>query len=148
MTNLSDQLDSGHAPAWKPDPGAKLIGELITVDERLGYNDQPYPILTLRCADGDVAVHAFHSVLRNEVGKQNPQIGETVAIKYAGEVAKEDGRGRYHSYRLVVDRSNSPVNLNKYASDEPVTDDYGDHDERLARVDRPVADADPEDIPF
>jgi hypothetical protein len=147
MANLSDQLDSDYAPAWKPSSGDKLIGELIAVNERLGYKDERYPILTLRCADGsEFAVHAFHSVLRNEVGKQNPQIGETVAIKYGGEVAKEDGRGRYHAYRLVVDRS--PVNLNKYTSDEPVTDDDGDHDERPSRVDRPVADADPEDIPF
>jgi hypothetical protein len=121
--SIADRLDKTYAPAWKPEPGEKIIGELISVDERLGYNDEPYPILTLRQNDGgELAVHAFHSVLRNEVGKLNPQLGETIAVKYQGEVAKEGGRGRYHSYRVVVDRTQSTVNLSKYAdeSDAPI----------------------------
>jgi hypothetical protein len=143
--NISDALDSDYAPAWKPSSGDKLIGELIAVDERLGYNDEPYPILTVRCDNGsEFAVHAFHSVLRNEVGKQNPQLGETIAIKYGGEVAKEDGRGRYHSYKLVVDRSRSPVDLGKYAadtSDEP--------DVPTVTVELPAAEPDDDnDLPF
>ena len=117
---LDDQLDRQYAPAWKQQVGEKIVGELTAVDERLGYNDEPYPIITLRQGDGsERAVHAFHSVLRNELAKLNPRLGETIAIKYLGEVAKEGGHGRYHHYKVAIDREQRPVNLAKYADGEP-----------------------------
>ena len=143
--SITDKLDTEYAPAWRPEAAEKLVGELIAVDERLGYNDLPYPILTLRSAGVDVAVHCFHAVLRNEIGKNNPQLGEVVAIKYGGEIAKEGGRGRYHAYRVAVDRPQGAVNLEKYGDDPPVTPDVPD-----IPIDAPSADAaeDDGDVPF
>ena len=36
MSSLDDRLDAEFAPAWRPEPGEKLIGEVVALSERTG----------------------------------------------------------------------------------------------------------------
>jgi hypothetical protein len=112
---LQDTLDAPRAAtAWRPEPGESIIGELADVGERDGGYG-PYPVLTLATDDGARTVHAFHEVLRNELAKLAPQIGERIGIKYVG---KHPERG-YHQYRLRAERAGGSVNWSRYSEANP-----------------------------
>jgi hypothetical protein len=113
MSNYSNYTDTDpaklvereFAEAWRPDPGDKLSGEVVELSARAGYDGELYPIVTIRQRDGiELAVHAFHAVLRNELAKLAPQPGQRIAIRYDGQKGGDDGRSRYHSYRVATDR--------------------------------------------
>jgi hypothetical protein len=72
--SIKDRLDAEYAPAWKPRSDETVTGEVVALDSRLGWDDQPYPILTIRTEDGEVAIHAFHTVLRNELAAKHPAV--------------------------------------------------------------------------
>jgi hypothetical protein len=98
-------VDRDFADAWRPDPGDKLVGEIVELGQRAGYNDEPYPIVTIKQDDGvELAFHAFHTVARNELAKLRPQIGQRLAVRYEGEKQGADGKSRYHAYRLATDQ--------------------------------------------
>jgi len=140
MRSIADRLDN-FAEAWKPKPGDKLIGVVVDLDERASdYDDgSPYPIVTVENDDGqELAFHAFHTVARNELGKQRPQIGDRIGIAYHG---KPEGKS-YESYRVIVEHAEPQAKAIDW--DRHVADD-----ETVAGTDDPpeVATAD-DGIPF
>jgi hypothetical protein len=75
--NLSERLDN-FAQAWKPEVGDKLIGEITDLDERENEYGV-YPIVTIVTDEGEeLAVHGFHTVLRNELAKRRPRVGDRI----------------------------------------------------------------------
>ena len=86
--SLEKALDTDYAPAWRPEAGDKLVGEIVGLSERPGYDETPYPIVTVRQDDGtELALHAFHTVIANELAKQRPVVGERIGVKYLGRTA-------------------------------------------------------------
>lgn len=85
---------------WRPDPGARIAGKVVDIATGDGGYG-PYPIVTIVTGAGDeVAVHAFHQVLRTELARRRPKVGTELAITYVGEQPSKDGRGKYHVYRV------------------------------------------------
>lgn len=104
-TDIGARVDRDFAEAWRPDPGDTIVGEVTDLGQRNGYDDTPYPIITVRREDGtELAFHAFHTVARNELAAARPQVGERIALKYLGPKSGADGRSKYHAYRVAVDR--------------------------------------------
>lgn len=100
LSNLSDALDASHAEAWRPQPGDKLIGRVVSIDQRDDYNDDPYPVVTVQPEQGDpLAWHAFTTVGKAELAKWRPEIGETIGVIYKGRHPER----KYHLYRVAVD---------------------------------------------
>ena len=96
---LEDDLNREFAPAWRPDPGDAVIGEVAEISSREGGYGA-YPIITLTVADGTrLAVHAFHSVLLSELKKIKPQVGHRIGIKYVG---RPQGKN-YDVYRVATE---------------------------------------------
>jgi len=91
---LHDHLDGGLRP-----------GTVIDLAERPGFDDVVYPIIVVRKDDGDeIAVHAFHAVLRAKLAENKPAIGDRIAIRYEGKIkAKTEGHPAYHGYSVVVE---------------------------------------------
>jgi hypothetical protein len=116
MSTLDDRLDADYAPAWRPDPGDKIEGEVVAIAERAGEYD-PYPIVTVRRSDGEeFAIHAFHTVLAGEFAKLQLKLGDKIAVKYLGKKQNRAGNGSYHAYRVVKDGDEPLVNWTKYAT--------------------------------
>jgi hypothetical protein len=114
VSNLAARLDS-FPEAWKPQPGDKLIGELVDLDLRQSDYGDPYPILTVDAASGSTmggepisgehAWHAFHTMGRSAVAKQRPRIGEQIGVSYHGKgTAAAPGMNPPERWRLIVDR--------------------------------------------
>jgi hypothetical protein len=108
--NLADSLDKDYADAWRHEVSDKIIGEVVDLSEREGKFGV-YPIVTLRQDDGtELAVHAFHDVLANELGRIAPSPGDVIGIRYMG---KHPEKG-YHQYRVRRAGGSSSVNWAKY----------------------------------
>lgn len=118
--SLDDRLDAGRAPAWRPQPGEKLVGEVVSLSEGTSsYDGRRYPIVTVRCEQtgADFSVHALHQVLVDELAIARPKVAERLGIKYEGEITK--GRNRYKRYRVVVDRPDGGVDWGSYGEGGP-----------------------------
>lgn len=151
-TSFEDRLEQGNAPAWRPDKedADLLVGKVVTIDR--GQSDyEPYPILTIEKEDGtgEVAVHGFHTVLKNELVKQQPQVGERIGIKYLGEITS--GQRPYIGYRVKVDRTESTFSWATMG--EPAASGEAAYDPRAdglegAEPGTVPTDAQDDDIPF
>jgi hypothetical protein len=97
--SLADRVDS-NPTGWRPDPGDKIVGTIVDIDEReSNYGSGVYPVVVVADDDGnEVAVHAFHTVLKKEIARQRPTVGDQIAIKYHGI---REGQN-YEFYRVVV----------------------------------------------
>lgn len=97
---MSDD-ETGYAEGWKPEPGNAVKGvvtDIAATDNGWG----PYPVLTLKREDGsEIAVHAFHDVLRKELARRRPGVGADLEITYLGLKKPKGGSGNgYHAYRV------------------------------------------------
>ncbi len=101
--DINSRLDRENAPGWRPSVGNKVSGEIVAIDMLPSAYGQPdYPVITIRQDDvSEVAVHCFHEVLRREVARRKPEVGDTIGIKYLG---RPDGR-RYEAYKVVLDKA-------------------------------------------
>jgi hypothetical protein len=132
VSHISDDLDRDYAPAWRPEPGDKLVGTITDISERAGFDGEPYPIITVQTDDGsELAFHAFHTVAQTELAKLRPQVGDPLGVKYLGRVQSENSRASYHSYRVRT-KAKAGVNWAK----------YGDGDAPEPPPDVPVDNAD------
>jgi hypothetical protein len=95
--DIHKQLDAEFAEAWKPKPGTKIVGVITDVTARdSGYGE--YPIVTLEVAGGDrVALHCFHEVLRGELARIAPKLGDEIGVKYLGQHPEKG----YHQYKVA-----------------------------------------------
>lgn len=97
-STLTDRLDQ-FPEGWRPHPGDKTVGQVVSLDTRDGQYGA-YPVVTVAADDGrEVAVHAFHTVLRGELARLRPEPGERIGIAYHGR-----GDGSYERYRVIVER--------------------------------------------
>lgn len=98
--NLEDRLDKP-TTAWKPAPGDKIIGTVLELDTLESKFSGSYPLVVIETDDGEGnAIHAFHTVLRSELARKRPAIGDRLGIKYFGR----DEDGGYEMYRVILDR--------------------------------------------
>jgi hypothetical protein len=150
-SSISDRLDQGYAPAWKPERGDKIVGTVTAMSSRDGGYGE-YPIVEIKPDDGEpVAVHCIHDVLKNELAGIKPTIGLRLGIKYVGKVKSETSRGEYHSYRVMADGAGgtSGVDWSKFGADhsavdgEPVTDT-----QETDFTPEPVEGGDNDGVPF
>lgn len=134
--------------SWKPEPGDTVTGSIADISEHdAGYGK--YPIVELDTDSGTVTIHAFHDVLKNELARLAPDIGDSVTITYRGKHEKG-----YHLYRVRGgDGRGRGIDWGRYgdsgtpepppASDVPSDFTYG---ERPKPQDTPKDDGD--DVPF
>jgi hypothetical protein len=112
LARLRKEADREFAPAWRPtQPGDEVAGVVTAIRPSVHTSFGPVPVVELDRLDTrePVAVWAVHTVLRNELARQRPVPGETVLVRYLGTVTPDGGGPSYESYRVVVDRLDTPV---------------------------------------
>lgn len=107
MTNAVTELEEyfarmqqAKAPAWRPDPGTTIVGEVIGLSMRTG-DYGPYPVITYEVDGGLVInIHAFHTMLRERLAELQTDIGVKQIITYNGmrEKNKPNAKGEVESY--------------------------------------------------
>lgn len=129
---MADEND--FAAGWRPEQkGDKAAGRVVDITVGQGGYD-PYPIVTVENDAGEqTAIHAFHTVLRGELAKRRPQVGDEISVTYLGKRDVKGGRGDYHAYRVTGGQA-QPYNWDQ------------DLPDGMARVDPQVSDI-PNDLP-
>jgi hypothetical protein len=147
--SLEDRLESGLASAWRPDQEDPdvIIGE-VTEISFASSDYEPYPLIVIRQEDGtEKAVHAFHTVLKNELLRQKPNIGERIGIKYLGEQPTKPGSKfkSFIGYRVKVDRKAGTFDWNQVGQPSADVDPYQQPEPAAVTVPEGAGD---DDIPF
>ncbi len=93
------QTENEFPTGWRPEPGDSIAGTVTDISTGQGAYD-PYAIVTIKPDAGgpEIAVHAFHTVLRRELARRRPKVGSHLDIAYLGK--KGEGREAYHLYRV------------------------------------------------
>jgi hypothetical protein len=90
-------MSDDFAPGWQPEIDVPLEGNITAISEREGRYG-PYKIYTIENDGEEVAVHAFHSVLANEL--EAVEVGNQVEITYLGKRPTKSGDKTFHAYRV------------------------------------------------
>jgi hypothetical protein len=105
QTTTDPETETGFAEGWRPNAGDRVVGTVVDISTTDGGYG-PYAIVTLKTATGEVAIHAFHTVLRRELARRRPKIGDELDITYVGKSkagAGNFGKG-YDLYRVRSDK--------------------------------------------
>ena len=112
------------AVAWRPVAGDVLTGHMITVEGRTTEYGT-YPALYMEMDDATlVVVHAFHTVLKEELKRVKPTPGSYLEIAYLGQqdsAKRKDAGGkpvRTHLYSV-----SDGTNIEKFNSWDDFTND-------------------------
>jgi hypothetical protein len=112
---LEQTLKIRAAKAWRPDEGDMVSGTVITLLKRDNGEFKPYPVVILNTGEpGYVAVHAFHTLLFEQLKEIKAKAGDEFTIVYEGRVTskKLDSKGEprtYHNYILVSNGETAEV---------------------------------------
>jgi hypothetical protein len=94
--DLLDEMQDDDAEAWVPEePGDGIQGVVIKRGTtRSDYDDDKVvPTMTIRVKSGECfRIVGYSSVLAREIIDQDPQPGDTVALKYFGEKTVKRGK--------------------------------------------------------
>lgn len=118
LNSLLDLEAESWGTAESPPPeGAKLVGWIVSVEQREDGPFGAYPIATILSEDGKlVKLHAFHTVLSGRVAAANA--GDRIGVKYKGRKASSTpGQSDYYDYAVIVQRR-GPVAAHQLASGE------------------------------
>jgi hypothetical protein len=75
----------GFAPAWQPKPGDVLSGLITHITFGVSTYGR-YPIVTIKEANNEsFSLHAFHTILVNQLIALRPKVGEEIVIKFFGK---------------------------------------------------------------
>lgn len=116
--SVRDLLDID-AESWRPttneahpNPLAGLILEVATLDTEYG----PAPSFTIQGDDGNYWRYvALGEVAQKRIASLNPQVGDTLGVKYKGRVPsptrkeKDGSPTMYHDWRIAVERGSAAV---------------------------------------
>jgi hypothetical protein len=76
----------------------------ITQDAKYGGGEKPY--LEIEAADGTLwSVRGYATVLANQIEKNNPQVGDRIAILHRGEKDNRAGTDTYRDFGVAVRRA-------------------------------------------
>lgn len=147
----TDVPESDYATGWRPTKGDKVAGTVTDISATDGGYGV-YPIVTLgQEGGGEVAVHAFHTVLRRELARRRPQIGDELEITYLGKQQGKSGSIGYDGYRV---KSNKDVQGYDWDLELPEEQRQSSADPPIAASTPTPGDPDPmspdadEDVPF
>lgn len=107
--DLLDGITEDQGDAWMPkddeDHPEGIQGKVITVttvETDAKYGGGSVPLLEIEEADGHIwSVRGYHTVLRNQIEKNDPQVGDMIGIKYLGEKQNRSGDNSYSNYGIV-----------------------------------------------
>lgn len=123
MRSMQERLEGPEPEAWVPENEGELIfGEVEEVSRREGDFGE-YTVVTLVDADGQVwNVAGFGTVLAGKLEDLDPQPGDKLGVKFAGEKTAKNGKA-YKDWRVIIERSNAPVTVPASTTDPDFDND-------------------------
>lgn len=108
--DLLDGLSEDAGTPWVPDadtdPGPEGIQGRVRFVGEIGsdYGPETCPLIEIEDKDGTLwSVRGYSTVLRNQITKADPRVGDLMAVRYFGTKTGKTGRD-YKNYKAVVKR--------------------------------------------
>jgi hypothetical protein len=105
LTEVRRKIALQTAPAWLPEEGAILTGAVEMVKRgESEYGAYPIVVLSVQSIDPNpdgvvggsfVAIHAFHSLLQDELLKIRPVTGDVLTFAYMGQQETNESKRSY-----------------------------------------------------
>lgn len=121
----AELLRQRSAVAWRPAAGDMIDGRIVRILRRETNPEfGPYPLVLIDTGDPlYTAVHAFHSLLRDQLAEIKAKPGDEISIVYQGKLESkndspdknDDGTPRkrkYHAYILVSNGVDASTDFN------------------------------------
>lgn len=145
--------DRGNPQAWMPDkPGDDMLAVVTAIKPGVRTAFGRVPVLELQDPVGAPwSLWLLHTVLRREVIRARPVVGETLYVRYEGQVRPEGGGAAYENYTVLVDRpdQNGDLDWNQIAAQYGDTDAADPLDQRMPPHPETAGPVEgEEDIPF
>jgi hypothetical protein len=101
---------------WKPEPGDQIEGKIRRMTEVMLEKAGETPVLVVQTSPDEVlSVFCSATVLKNELARLEPEVGETILIRFLG---KPTGRDYYKYVVRIKDRPDGGgVNWAKYRTE-------------------------------
>ena len=98
--------DHGSVDYWKPSVGDAVLGEILDIDFRTAKHSGRTPVITIadELSGKTLEVWAMHTVLRSELKKLAPAVGDRVGIR-----RQPDSEKGYRRFLVVGDSERTPV---------------------------------------
>jgi hypothetical protein len=104
--DLAALLEHDPPTRWRPEPGEKVVGELVRIAEKTSWGRSAPTLYMLVQPGRYVTVRASGVVLRGALEELRLHPGDPVAIKFEG--MRESANGHmYALYRMAVKRAGS-----------------------------------------
>ena len=109
--SVNEAIRVRSAKGWLPEPGDQIDGKVVKIIPRktvLEGKTRVYPMIILNTGEPDyTAIHAFHSILLEQLKEAKLSPGDDLTIVYQGkeESKKLNAKGEpreYHSYIAIV----------------------------------------------
>jgi hypothetical protein len=106
---IQEKIRIRSATAWRPTQGDMIDGTIVKILVRSGGDYGAYPVVILDTGSATyTAIHAFHTLLRNQLAAIKASSGDEITIVYQGKVESknkdlENKPRKYHNYILVSD---------------------------------------------
>jgi hypothetical protein len=116
LKNLRDEPET----ACKLREGEHEKGTVVDIGTRTTrHNPEGVPVVVLDTGDGLVAVWCIHSVLRSEMAKARPQLGDLLGVKRLRDAE------RYKRYAVLVERELAPFDWSEVGESGEAEDEAG-----------------------
>jgi len=108
VVDLLDGLSEDSGTPWVPDdeddPSPAGIQGTVTYVGTVpsDYGPEECPLVELEAPDGTTwSVRGYSTVLRNQLNKADPAVGDTIALKYFGVKEGKGGR-EYKNFKVAI----------------------------------------------
>ncbi len=109
--DLLDGLSEDEGTPWIPDdeddPSPEGIQGKVTYRGEIpsDYGPENIPIIEIESADGTKwSIRGYSTVLRNQITKADPQVGDLMAVRFFGTKASKAGRD-YKNFKVAVKKA-------------------------------------------
>jgi hypothetical protein len=106
--DLLDGLSEGDGTPWMPDddedPSPDGVQGRVTYVGEISsdYGPEMCPLIELESPDGTVwSIRGYSTVLRNQINKVGPKVGDIMAVRYFGVKTGNSNR-EYKNYKVAV----------------------------------------------
>jgi hypothetical protein len=106
LDDLLDEVEEDDSEGWVPsEKGASIVGIVVKVsvtrsDFATDGQDPMCPTVTLKVKDGTkFRIIGYGAVLKREMQDKDPQVGDTMAVKYFGEKPIRNGKFAGRPYK-------------------------------------------------
>jgi dihydroorotate dehydrogenase len=109
LKQKEEQKNDGKVVFWKPDPGEIIEGEITEIGTMTTHEKEDSPYIQIRANENGQNREYIvfkNPVLQRLLDEENAEVGDQIAIKFAGlKKSKKNPKRSYKDYVVAVEKT-------------------------------------------